>query len=339
MPLKIFGLLIGVFAVSLLLTGLIRRYALDYALLDHPNARSSHTHPTPTGGGAALALGFFLAIGALRYWELLSGDVSWTLLGGGVLITCIGAWDDIAPMVAKWRLLAQWLAALWAVYCIGAPTSLNLGIYTLELGWAAYPLWVLGVIWVTNLYNFMDGIDGLAGTQAVTAGLGGGILLWGFNAPGLALASLALAAASGGFLIWNWPRARIFMGDAGSGMLGFSFAVLALAGERDHTMPAAVWAILLALFILDASYTLLARLLRGEAWYHAHRSHAYQRLVQTGIPHRRVTLWALFINVVVLWPAAGIIWRYPGLLPWVLAGVVLAGWLVWWGVRSRFSNP
>jgi len=339
MPLKIFGLLIGVFAVSWLLTGLIRRYALGHALLDHPNARSSHTHPTPTGGGAAIALSFFLAVGALHYWGMLNGDASWALLGGGVLVVFIGAWDDITPIVAKWRLLAHLLAALWAVYCIGAPVSLNLGIYTLELGWIAYPFWVLAVMWLTNLYNFMDGIDGLAGTQAITAGLAGGVLLWWLNAPGLAGASLALAAASGGFLIWNWPRARIFMGDAGSGMLGFSFAVLALAGERGHAMPAAVWVILLALFILDASYTLLARLLRGEAWYHAHRSHAYQRLVQAGIPHRRVTLWALLINVVVLWPATGIIWAYPGLLLWMLAVVAIAGWLLWWGMRSKFSNP
>ncbi|MEO6696428.1 MAG: glycosyl transferase family 4, partial [Gammaproteobacteria bacterium] len=200
-------------------------------------------------------------------------------------------------------------------------------------------LWVLAVMWLTNLYNFMDGIDGLAGAQAVTAGLAGGVLLWWLNAPGLAGASLALAAASGGFLIWNCPPARIFMGDTGSGLLGFSFAVLALAGEQSRAMPAAAWLILLALFILDASYTLLARLLRGEAWYHAHRSHAYQRLVQAGLSHRRVTLWVLLINIVVLWPAAGIICAYPGLLPWVLLVVAIAGWLLWWGVRSKFSNP
>ncbi|MCL5800939.1 MAG: hypothetical protein M1283_00095 [Gammaproteobacteria bacterium] len=129
------------------------------------------------------------------------------------------------------------------------------------------------------------------------------------------------------------------MGDVGSGLLGFSFAVLALAGEWSHAMPAAVWMILLALFILDTSYTLFARMLRGEAWYHAHRSHVYQRLVQTGMPHRRVTLWALLINIVVLWTAAGIICVYPGLLPWMLVVVAIAGWLLWWGVRSKFSNP
>ncbi|HKJ22184.1 MAG TPA: glycosyl transferase family 4, partial [Gammaproteobacteria bacterium] len=135
---------------------------------------------------------------------------------------------------------------------------------------------------------------------------------------------------------WNWPPARIFMGDVGSGLLGYSFGVLAVAGEHGGGVPVFVWVILLAVFVGDATYTLFKRIIGGERWYTAHRSHAYQRAVQVGMPHRRVTLTVLLLNVTVLLPLAALAARYPALQPWVLVLVMIGAWVMWRAVQRRW---
>jgi Fuc2NAc and GlcNAc transferase len=139
-----------------------------------------------------------------------------------------------------------------------------------------------------NLYNFMDSIEGIAAAEALVVGLGGALLL-AASSPPLAPVSALVAAAAAGFLVWNWPPARLFMGDVGSGFLGFAFGALALASERARALPAVLWLVLLGPFFVDATVTLLRRLARGDRWFVAHRSHAYQRAVQAGCSHGRVT--------------------------------------------------
>lgn len=328
------ALLTGVFFTSLCITGLTRRYALRKGLYDFPNARSSHTLATPRGGGLAIALSFFAALVLLEWGNFLPTHIAWVLLGGGGLIAFAGWRDDHAHVAAGWRILIHTMAALWAIYWLYDIKLAELNFLTgLKLS-----ITVLAVVWLTNLYNFMDGIDGLAGSEAVFAGLSGGVLLWLNGAHGLALTSFCLATASAGFLIWNWPPAKIFMGDVGSGLLGFSFAVLIIASHHSETLIMPVWVILLAFFILDASYTLVWRMLRSESWLQAHRSHAYQRLVQLGASHRQVTRWVILINCVLLFPLACLTAWQPGSWPWILGIVLLGSGLTWFAIQHKFHR-
>ncbi len=317
-------LLVGAFSVALVVTPLMRRFALRHALLDVPNERSAHSVPTPRGGGIAIAAAFFSSLALLLWWGVLPRAAGLALLGGGLLVATIGAWDDRRHVAPPWRLLAHVVAALWALFWLGQ----DLSVINAALA-------LLSMVWLTNLYNFMDGIDGLAGAQALCAALAGGVLLWLSDAQGLALASLALALSSAGFLVWNWPPAKIFMGDAGSGLLGYSFVVLALAGAQSGAMPAWIWLILLAPFVLDATLTLLRRMLRGERWYQAHATHLYQRMVQSGYSHKQVTLAVIILNVTLLWGLAAWLWRHAEFGVWIVPLAAMIGTVVWIYLQAR----
>jgi len=331
-------LLFSGFVAALAITGLVRAYALRRAVIDVPNERSSHSTPTPRGGGLSVAVVFFALVGVLGWWGVVSGPVVQALIGGGIAVSAIGWVDDHRPVSPGWRAVVQFVAAAWAVYVMGGVPGLTVNGAVVPLGWAGSLAAVVGIVWVTNLYNFMDGIDGLAGTEAVTVGAGGALLLWWSGAPGLALTAAGLAAAAAGFLVWNWPPARIFMGDVGSGLIGFCFAVLAVASEHAGAVPVLAWVILLGVFIGDASFTLVRRVAGGERWYTAHRTHAYQRAVQTGMSHRGVTLAVLVINLLVLLPLAGLAVAYPVLQAWLLGAVVAGGWMLWLTVQRRWRN-
>ncbi|MEK7322538.1 MAG: glycosyltransferase family 4 protein [Pseudomonadota bacterium] len=325
------------FVSSLLMTAIVHRYALR-ALLDVPNERSSHVRPTPRGGGLAIGLVFLSAVGLLATFDILPASLSAALIGGGLLVAGVGWLDDHRPVAARWRILVHFAAALWAVFCLGGFPSISLGQITLPLGWLGHVLAVIGVVWLINLYNFMDGIDGLAAGEAVTVALAAAGLLWLSGAVELALVAAVFAAACGGFLWWNWQPAKIFMGDAGSGLLGYCFAVLALASEKAAAVPVVIWMILLAVFVLDATFTLLSRVIGGEKWYNAHRMHAYQRLTQLGFSHARVTSGVLLVNLLLLAPIAWFLVRQPIWTGLIVPGVVLLGWFVWKAVQHRFGK-
>lgn len=290
-----------VLAVSLagswVITGQIRRFALANAILDMPNARSSHALPTPRGGGVAIVL---LVVGGTLLAAsvgLLADDVALGYVGGGGLVALIGWLDDRRGVHAGIRAVVHAFAAGWAVYWMGGLQSYATGTDVVHLGRIGGLLAVLGIVWATNLYNFMDGIDGIAGGQALCAGVFGGAMLLLSGSPGLAAVAFLLAAASAGFLAWNWAPAKIFMGDVGSGFLGFSFGALAVASENDGGVPLLLWVLLLGVFVVDATVTLLRRTLAGEVPYAAHRDHAYQRAVRSGWSHSRVSGWVVGFNV------------------------------------------
>ena len=333
----VFLSLLSVLLSAVAITDLARRYAAHKMLIDHPNERSSHSLPTPRGGGLGIAIPFFCMVAGLGWLNMLAEELVWVLLGGGGMVALIGWLDDHKHVAVGYRILVHLLAACWAVFWLGDVATLRLGELAISLHWAGTVLTVVAIVWLINLYNFMDGIDGLAGTEAASAAVAGGILLWLSGLPGLALVACALAAASSGFLIRNWPPAKIFMGDVGSGLLGFIFAVLALAGTTSGNFPVLIWLVLLGIFIMDASYTLLARIWRGEPWLQAHRTHAYQRLIQMGMSHRRVTLYALAINVVLLWPIAVLVWWMPNLSTPLLLGILTGGGLLWVGIQRKFA--
>ena len=275
----------------------IRRVAIQRAILDHPNERSSHSIPTPRGGGLAIVV---LVIATAIIFGIVNGFTRGNLayIVSGTILALLGWQDDVRSLPARVRFPIQFAAiaiAMWGMGWFGMVTIPLFGIW--DLGWLGIPItfiWILGLV---NAYNFMDGIDGIAGGVAFAAALGWMALsstFGGFENPFTFWIALSVAATSLGFLGHNWPPARIFMGDVASTFLGFTFAILPLtAGHRggDALMfgTAILWT-----FIMDAGITFLRRATRRENVFAAHRTHLYQRLVISGVKVAMVsTLFAL----------------------------------------------
>ena len=309
--------LIVAFAMALAMTGMVRRYALNRQMIDVPNARSSHVIPTPRGGGLSVVIVFLLGLGGLALAGAIPPSQFVALAGAGLLVAVIGFLDDHAHIPARRRLAGHFISTVWLLYWLGnAPLLTVLGV-DVHLGlpesvaqtpWLLWPpgalLASVYLVWSLNLFNFMDGIDGIAGIQTVTVCLGGALLYWLHGQYEPALAPLLLAAATAGFLCWNLPPARIFMGDAGSGFLGIMLAGLTLqAGLVDQQLFWG-WLLLMGVFVVDATWTLIRRILAGENPAQAHRSHAYQHASRVFGGHRPVTVAVGLINGVWLLPIA-----------------------------------
>ena len=288
--------LVAAAILSWLLASRVRLYALD-RLLDIPNERSSHSSPTPRGGGLAIAVTALggIIIAAILGW--IDWDLAIALAGGGGMIATVGWVDDHRDLPALTRFAVQFMSAGWAMFWVGGLPSLSLGIFSVNMGLIGTVLGIIGIVWAINLYNFVDGIDGLAAGEAISTGVIGGLILIAMGQIGLAMVSFVIAAASAGFLPLNWAPAKLFMGDVGSGMLGYLFAVLAIASENAGAVPLLIWVLLLGAFVFDATVTLCRRIAHGERWYHAHHSHAYQRMVQAGRSHAQVSTTILIINL------------------------------------------
>ncbi|GAB4356519.1 MAG: glycosyltransferase family 4 protein [Methylohalobius crimeensis] len=283
-------------------------------LLDRPNLRSSHTVPTPRGGGVGIVGAFGLV--SLGLWAVggVPGWAAMAVVGAGLGVAAIGFWDDLGHVPIGWRLVVHAGAAVWGLVWVTAGRGWTLA----EGGWATtgdcpYAMWVaagLMLVWLINLYNFMDGIDGLAAVEAITVASGAAGILFLEQRGDLGLWLLGLAAATGGFLVWNFPPAKIFLGDVGSGFLGCVLGMLALVTVAGGAMTVGSWGILLAVFITDASVTLLRRMVAGERWWQAHRSHAYQHLARR-FGHLPVTLAVGALNLFWLLPWAWVASVYP----------------------------
>jgi Fuc2NAc and GlcNAc transferase len=292
-------------ALTAFLTGLVRKLALARGIVDTPNARSSHSKVTPRGGGVAIAVVIIGAV-VVAWWRgLMPTPVAAALLGGGIPVAWIGFVDDRRSVPVLVRMLVHLLSAAWSIYMLGGVAPLQLGEHVVDLGMAGNLLGVVALVWVINLFNFMDGIDGIAGSEgAFVCWAGAGLAILSGGSPAVAIAGAVVGGACCGFLRWNWPPAGIFMGDTGSGFLGFVIAVLALAD--GHTSPAApfVWLILGGVFFVDATVTFLRRLVRRAAVFDAHREHAYQWQSRRWKSHRTVVLWMLGLNLGWLLPCA-----------------------------------
>jgi Fuc2NAc and GlcNAc transferase len=295
--------LLVILVTAFLLTALLRSYALKRNVLDLPNERSSHSIPTPRGGGVSVVLTFLGALAAL-YW---TGDMpvqyAAALLVSGSIVALIGFLDDHGHVNARWRFVVHLTAAVLVVYSAGGLPVIRLFGYSVDFSIWGWVLAVIAIVWILNLFNFMDGIDGIAGFEAVSAALGVWVVLTQIDAPvWLMQLHLYLACAVAGFLIWNHPPARIFMGDAGSGFIGLMLGSLTLLSSWYHPDLIWCWLIMLGVFIVDATYTLLVRLGKGQAFYQAHRSHAYQHAAQQYGSHWKVSYVVLLINLFWLFP-------------------------------------
>jgi len=333
------GLLLA-FVASFSLTAALRCYALRRQLMDVPNARSSHRVPTPRGGGMAIVVTLALAIGALATFGLVADSLALAVLGSGLMVALIGFIDDHGHIAARWRLLGHFVAAGWALFWLGGLPAIPVFGWTLQSGWFAQLVALLFLVWMLNLYNFMDGIDGLASIQALCVCVGG-LFCYAAVADAGALPAgrveWLMMAAVAGFGCWNFPRARIFMGDAGSGFLGITLAVLAVHAAWIRPVLLWSWLILLGVFIVDATFTLLRRLLRGEAVYEAHRSHAYQSASRRVGRHVPVTLAVGLIDLGWLLPWALMVafgWM-DGAVALVIAYMPLVGLCVWLRAGAR----
>jgi Fuc2NAc and GlcNAc transferase len=329
------------------LTGWLRRHALRANWLDVPNARSSHSAPTPRGGGLAIVIAASGAFAVLWAAGVIDARLGGALLGVGLVVAATGFQDDrraVAPLV---RLGAHLAAATAALALLGGLPALQVGARLVDLGLAGDVLGALAIAWTLNLYNFMDGIDGIAAGEAAFIGLAVAVLAalgaGGAAGSGVAAAALVFAAACAGFLAWNWPPARIFLGDVGSGYLGYVIAVLAIAHGRSAPAAPWIWLSLGAAFFADASVTLGRRLARGERPHQAHRTHAYQWLARRWHGHRPVTLALLAANCVLSLPLAAWGARAPqhaGLAAALSVGAWVAlAWLAGAGRAERAMRP
>jgi UDP-N-acetylmuramyl pentapeptide phosphotransferase/UDP-N-acetylglucosamine-1-phosphate transferase len=285
-----------IFAVVLIASyigvGYFRHWGEQKEFFDIPNERSSHTEPVPHGGGIVIVIICLIAyIGISIY---LPGTFSWGYFTGAVLIALISFLDDLFYIAFPWRLLVHSIAAILVILDVDTWHGISM-LGHISLGNFGYVMTFIWIVWMVNSYNFMDGIDGLAGLQAVIAGVGWLVLSYLLGMPALFLFSGVIAMASLGFLFHNWSPAKIFMGDVGSAFLGFTFASLpmiarTIAIKFPDLLPIAavlfVW-----FFLFDSVVTLLRRAFRGERVWQAHREHLFQRLVASGLSHRRVTLF------------------------------------------------
>lgn len=287
-------LLVGGFVLGSMLGWLMLHASRSSGLLAHPNARSLHAVPQPTGGGVAFVLPL---VGYLAWLALQGSGVALALAGGGALLAAVGLWDDLRDVSARLRLAIHVVVAAGVVWAV-LPGA----------GWLLLVPAAFALVWQINLYNFMDGIDGIAGSQALLFFVGAQIV--GAGLPGWSgdigwLASGAVLA----FLVFNFPPSRLFMGDVGSGFLGLVTGALTLLYWQQESLPLSATLILLAGFWLDASYTLIVRVTTGQAFTQAHRSHLYQKLAA-----KRGHLWTTVGFLVY-----GIFWLLP--LAWLSARV------------------
>lgn len=298
-------LVIVVFGATWFLTGVLQRYARAKNLIDIPNERSSHQIPTLRGGGLSIILVLLLSfLFVLLFFPSLQ-ELVWATVGAGVCVGLVGFWDDHRHISARWRLLAHFVAVFLALVTLGGlPPIIMLG-YSVDLGWAGIPLSAIYMVWLLNLYNFMDGIDGIASVEAITVGIGASFVTWMVapDSPAWQL-PLLVTCASAGFLIWNYPPAKIFMGDVGSGFLGVVFGVISIHASWIAPQLFWCWLILLGVFIVDATVTLIRRFLRRDWLYEAHRSHAYQYASRVVGGHLPITLSVGLINIFFLFPVS-----------------------------------
>jgi Fuc2NAc and GlcNAc transferase len=266
---------------------------------------------------------------------MVSVDLLCAVGGGGLAVALVGLVDDHRSLSAAIRLAVHFAAAFWALAWLSGLPALRVGNELASFGWAGYVLGAFGIVWAVNLFNFMDGIDGIAASEAIFVSVAGALLSvpTGVNA-GVTWAALTFAAACGGFLLWNRPPARIFLGDVGSGYLGYVIVVLAVAATRDNPTALWVWLMLGGAFFVDATVTLVRRMLRNERLHEAHRNHAYQWLARRWSSHGKVTLAFLAVNLVWLLPCAVVAIHWPNLAaattifaltPLVLLAVALSG--------------
>jgi Fuc2NAc and GlcNAc transferase len=327
-------LTLGLTAVSLAISAagvwISIRLAHRVGVMDVPNERSSHAMPTPRMGGVPMVAAAILPLGC---WAWLAAGEMFHVRGlphtilFALSMSVLGFWDDLRSLSPFFRFLMQIAVAILALWAAGGMLP--------RVAWIVTG--VFWIVWMLNLYNFMDGIDGLAGGEAAVSALFFFLIFAYYGESGWAMANLFVAAASMGFLVHNWPPARVFMGDTGSAFLGAFFGMQSVIATLTTPVPFLVLVLPFANFILDTTVTLIRRMLRGEKWYEAHRSHYYQRMTNLGLSHSKVT--GVELILVVLSCGAAVWYLRSGLpgrvatVAFVMIGLVVGG--IWISRKER----
>ena len=323
MPLLLLCILL--FLGSAILTGLFRWLALRIQLIAVPVSRSAHSRPVPVAGGVSIVTLILLVVTYSYFTDRIPAN-EFAALMAGLVIAFIGIVDDIKQLDVRWRIPAQFLVSIYVVYCLGDVPAIDFGLFSLPESIVLNVMAVFALVWLLNLYNFMDGIDGIAATQLIAVNLVSLLIVINSDAV-LTLLSASFAAAAGGFLLWNWAPAKIFMGDVGSNFIGFTLGVMALLSLFHGSMTIWTWLLLLGVFIVDATLTLFMRVMSKQRWHEGHASHAYQNAARRYKSHAKVTLTVVLINLFWLGPLAWLSLQYPkmglvitviGLLPLLL---------------------
>jgi UDP-N-acetylmuramyl pentapeptide phosphotransferase/UDP-N-acetylglucosamine-1-phosphate transferase len=322
--------------LSTLCVWIVRQYAQRH-LLDHPNERSSHSAPTPRGGGLAIVI-VVLAAGIVAAVAEPSRSPSLIYLLCGAIIAYLGWRDDLHSLSPRVRFAVQGLVALASVLGMGYFKSVTIPLFgQLPLGAIGFIITILWIVGLTNAYNFMDGIDGIAGGVALSAALGWTFLATHTNHNFVFWIALAVAAGSLGFLFHNWSPAKIFMGDAGSTFLGYTFAVLPLLSADEGGDALMLGTLLMWTFIMDAGITFIRRALKRENVFAAHRAHLYQRLVIAGCKHAQVSAFYILLTLLAAALAYAWSWGQPCAPPLIIIGLPLI-WLILSRYVSRLKN-
>lgn len=324
---------------TLLMTGLLVVIAPKIGLVDRPNARSSHVVPTPRAGGAGIVLAIVVCA---IWWVPITADERLAMVPAAIVLAVLGLVDDFRGLSPWLRLSVHFVCAGWAVYLIGDLPPLGLA-WLDATEWIRSLVLVFALVWFLNAFNFMDGIDGIAASQGVFVAVAASVCsLVLVMDPGVTQLSAAVAGACLGFLLLNWSPAKIFMGDVGSGTLGFLLGILGLIAWRRGVVSPWAFATLVTAFIADASVTLVRRMLAGDQWHVAHRTHAYQHLARRLSSHSTATLLFLCWNLFLLGPIAvaiqvGALELHPG-LAWALAFALTCWLATWLGAGRRDTS-
>ncbi|MBD1555170.1 MraY family glycosyltransferase [Pseudomonas typographi] len=316
------------FFISVVGVWLVKKYASATMMLDTPNERSSHSVPTPRGGGVAVVLAFVCGIAIATYGGKIELHNAIILSAASLLVALVGFFDDRRGVSISVRLGCHVIAAGILLASADIPRHITFMDHTIEIGMVGLPIAALFVIWSLNLYNFMDGIDGIAACQAITVGLSMvtiGIMGGDQN---LVQVFTILGASCAGFLLWNYPPAKIFLGDVGSGFIGFVMAATVIIADKKYFLP---FLIFMAIFILDASCTLLCRVWTGHAPVVAHREHIYQRAARNFGAHGPVVIYIFLFNIIVLFPLGTYAFVRPSYSGFILVGTYawLLSFFVW----------
>ena len=275
--------------ISLYLTYFIKNYMIKKSLIAIVNERSSHTAPTPHGGGIAISITWFIGLLYLSFTNQIEQNLFYALLCG-IVISIVSFFDDIYELSPKLRLLVQALVAISGLYFLGGFETFTFGFFDISNQIFTNIFAFFMIIWFINLYNFLDGINGYAGSEAVFLAIAGFILFESNH-------FLVLAVAVLGFLYWNWNKAKIFMGDVGSTLLGYNISIFTIYYANQESTNFWIWIILFSVYWFDATLTLIRRKLNKEKLSQAHKKHAYQRLTQSGWSHYKVTNYSIGLNL------------------------------------------
>ena len=308
-------------------------------MVDQPDpSRRLHTQPTPRGGGAVMAL--VLCALALAQFQAFESSLQgvWVALFL-VSVAGLGWLEDTHPRPIRWRLIGQFALGALVLLAMGPIAGVTVGALSVSnsLIWTA--LGLVAVVWLMNLYNFMDGSDGLAASQGVWAGVGFALLFAEQGAYPWAWLAAGLAGGCAGFLVWNRPVASVFMGDSGSLLIGGTVGLLAYQGVASGQISLVVCLMLTSVFVVDATATLVRRVIRGHKWYTPHASHAFQCLIAGGLSHAQLLMLYLGVNVIWVLPfvVGALMWpQFEGWLGAIVYATLLLGW---WRVQKQADMP